>query len=137
MDAPRIDNVVIFDGVCKLCARSVRFILNHEDHQLLRFAPLQSVAGARLMREFGFDPKDAKTFVLIAKGTTYTKSDAAIEVARYFRRPWRLLRALKVVPRPLRDWLYDLVARNRYGWFGRLDSCIVPTPETAARFLER
>jgi DCC1-like thiol-disulfide oxidoreductase len=80
-----LNDIVIFDGVCNLCDHSVKFILNHEAHQTLHFTPLQSPAGARLMREFGFDPDDAKTFVLIADGRPYVRSDAAIRISRYLR----------------------------------------------------
>ncbi|MBA3252984.1 MAG: thiol-disulfide oxidoreductase DCC family protein [Burkholderiaceae bacterium] len=131
-----MDNVVIFDGVCKLCARSVRFILDHEADHTLRFTPLQSPAGMRLMRELGLDPEDARTFVLIADGKAYVKSDAAIQLSRYFRRAWMPLGLIKIIPRWIRDRVYDVVARNRYRWFGRLDSCMVPTPELRTRFIE-
>jgi predicted DCC family thiol-disulfide oxidoreductase YuxK len=89
-----------------------------------------------MMREFGLSPDDAKTFVLVTGGTSHMKSDAAIRVATYLRGGWKLLGAVRVVPRPLRDWAYDVVARNRYRWFGRAESCMVPTPELRARFVE-
>ena len=136
MTSPASDSVVVFDGVCNLCAHSVRFILAHEREPVLRFTPLQSRAGAQLMRQHGFDPEDAKTFVLIADGQAHVKSDAAIRVASYLRGVGRLLALLRIVPRPLRNWAYDTVARNRYRWFGRLDACMVPTPELRARFFE-
>ena len=131
-----MDDVVIFDGVCNLCARSVRFILDHEADQTLRFMPLQSPAGTRLIRELGLDPNDAKTFVLIADGKAYVKSEAAIRLSRYFRGAWKPLGMIKIIPRPIRDWAYDVIAANRYRWFGRLDSCMVPTPDLKARFIE-
>ena len=131
-----MSDVVIFDGVCNLCAHSVKFILNHESAPTLRFVPLQSVAGKKLMREFGFSPEDAKTFVLVAGGQPYVKSDAAIRVVAYLRGGWKLLGTLRILPRPIRDWAYDLVARNRYRWFGRAESCMVPTPELRARFIQ-
>ena len=131
-----MNDVVIFDGVCNLCAHSVRFILDHESGPALRFVPLQSLAGARLMREYGFSPEDAKTFVLVAGGRSYVKSDAAIRVAGYLRGIWQWLAAVRILPRPIRDWAYDVVARNRYRWFGRTESCMVPTPELRARFIQ-
>src|SRR5579859_2107869 len=115
-------NVVIFDGLCKFCAGSVNFILRHEAGPDLLFAPLQSAAGARLLREYRFDPNDARTFVLVADGVAYVKSAAAIRVCAHFRGAWRLLAAIRIVPRPLRDWAYDLFARNRYRWFGRRET---------------
>ncbi len=131
-----MDNLVIFDGVCKLCAKSVQFILRHEKDQILQFAPLQSATGARLMRELGLDPDEANTFVLIAHGRAFVKSDAAIHLSQFLRSGWRLLGVIKIIPRPIRDWFYDVVARNRYQWFGRSDECMVPTPEIRARFIE-
>ena len=129
------DNLVLFDGVCNLCTHSVRFILEREREPLFRFAAVQSPAGSRLMRDLGLDPEDAETFVLITDGRAYLRSDAAIRIARDLRGAWRWLGAVKIVPRPLRDWIYDLVARNRYRWFGRADECIVPPAEIQARFI--
>jgi predicted DCC family thiol-disulfide oxidoreductase YuxK len=88
------------------------------------------------MREFGFDPDDAKTFVLIADGKPFVRSDAAIRISRYLGGAWKLLGAVRIIPRPIRDWAYDIVAQNRYRWFGRFDTCMVPTPELKARFIQ-
>lgn len=131
-----MDDVVIFDGVCNLCARSVAFILRHEADPRLRFVPLQSTAGSRLMREIGLDPEDAKTFVLLAGGKAFVRSAAAVRVCAYFKWPWKALAAARLIPRPIRDRAYDLVARNRYRWFGRSEACMVPTPDLRARFIE-
>lgn len=131
-----MDDLVIFDGICNLCARSVTFILKHEADQRLRFVPLQSTAGSRLMRELGLDPEDAKSFVLLARGGAFVRSEAAVRVCGYFKWPWKALAALRVIPRPIRDRAYDLVARNRYRWFGRSEVCMVPTPDLRARFIE-
>lgn len=130
-------DVVVFDGECNLCAHSVSFVLRHERGRTLRFAPLQSSAGSRLMRERGMTPGDARTFVLIRGDATFIKSDAALRVLAYLAWPWRLLGVLAVIPRPIRDGGYDLVARNRHRWFGRPVACVVPTPEIRARFLEQ
>jgi predicted DCC family thiol-disulfide oxidoreductase YuxK len=97
---------------------------------------LQSSAGMRLMQEFGIDPTQMKTFVVIADGRAYARSDAAIRVARFLRGAWKLLGVVRIVPRPIRDYAYDVVARNRYRWFGRHDACIVPTPELRKRFID-
>jgi len=130
-----VNDVVVFDGTCNFCAGSVNFILRHEAGPDLRFAPLQSAAGARLLRQFGFDPADARTFVLLSNGVVYTKSAAALRVCAHFRGAWQWLGAVRIVPRPLRDWVYDRFARNRYRWFGRRETCMLPTPELRARFL--
>lgn len=129
-------DVIIFDGVCNLCARSVQFILAHESEPRLKFVALQSPAGARMMRELGFSPGDAKTFVLVAEGRPFVRSDAAIRVAAYLRGAWKALGLIGALPRPIRDWGYDVVANNRYRWFGRKESCMVPTPALRARFIQ-
>lgn len=129
-------DIVIFDGVCNLCARSVQFILRHESGPYCRFSPLQSAAGARLLVSHGFSPANVESFVLISDGKVYTRSTAALRVARHFKGAWQLLRVFWLVPRPLRDLLYDWVARNRYSWFGKADSCMVATPELSARFMK-
>jgi predicted DCC family thiol-disulfide oxidoreductase YuxK len=126
--------LVIFDGVCNLCARSVQFILRHESGPHFTFSPLQSPAGARLLAQHGFPASDVESFVLVSDGKVYTRSTAALRIARHFKGAWRLLRILWLVPRPLRDAIYDYVARNRYAWFGKADSCLVPTSELSARF---
>ena len=128
-------DIVIFDGVCNLCARSVQFILRHESEPRFQFSPVQSAAGARLLTAHGYSAANVATFVFLSEGKVYTRSTAALRIARHFKGPWQLLRALWIVPRPLRDLLYDLVARNRYSWFGKADSCLIPTPELSARFL--
>jgi len=130
-----MSDVIIYDGICGLCTRSVRFILAHETSTSLRFAAIQSPAGERLLREFGFEPSDVNTFVLIEREKSYTKSEAALRIVRYLHRPWSWLRFLRILPTPVRDWGYDLVARNRYEWFGMLNSCMTPLPGSTDRFI--
>lgn len=133
---PNANPLVIFDGVCNLCTASVRFIVRHESAPVLRFTPVQSPAGAALLRRYGFDPAAVKTFVVIEDGALYVQSDAAIRVARYLHAPWKYLGVVVIVPRPIRDGAYDLVARHRYSWFGRMDACMVPSPALQARFVQ-
>ena len=127
--------MVVFDGVCNLCNRSVRFILRHEAEPEIQFSPMQSPAGARLLRQHNLSVDDLRTFVLVSGERAYVRSDAAIRIARHLKGGWKWLGLLRIVPRPLRDWAYDVVARNRYRWFGRTDTCMVPTPELRSRFL--
>jgi len=129
-----VSDVVIFDGVCNLCTHSVKFILKHELEPRFQFSPLQSPAGARILAEHGFSTANVDTFVLVSEGKVFTRSAAALRIARHLRGAWPLLRLFAIVPRPLRDMLYDYVARNRYSWFGKTESCLVPTPELRARF---
>jgi predicted DCC family thiol-disulfide oxidoreductase YuxK len=127
--------IVVFDGVCNLCSRAVSLILRNDADGRARFVPMQSQLGRDLMERNGVDPSDAETFLVIKGARTYTRSDAALEIAKDLG-AWRWLRALRVVPRPLRDWAYATVARNRYRWFGKRDACFVPTAEQRARFLD-
>ena len=87
------------------------------------------------MRELGIDPEDAETFVFISDGKAFTKSDAALMLAQHLRGGWRILRVFRLLPRPVRDWAYGVLARNRYRWFGRYDKCMVPSPEFRERFI--
>ncbi len=129
-------HVVVFDGLCNLCSGGVRFILAHEPDHVIRFAAAQSPSGQALLRKHGFDPRDLATFVFIEDGVVHVRSDAALEVARHLRLPWRMLRVLRLVPRRLRDSIYDLVARKRYRWFGKRETCILPTSELRSRFVD-
>jgi predicted DCC family thiol-disulfide oxidoreductase YuxK len=125
-------SIVLFDGVCNLCNGLVQFILPRDPAGRFRFASLQSDAARRLLK--GDAP--VETIVLIEEGKTYVKSAAALRIARRLRFPWPLLYALTVVPRGLRDIVYDWVARHRYVWFGKRDVCMVPSPQWRGRFME-
>jgi predicted DCC family thiol-disulfide oxidoreductase YuxK len=131
-----VHDLVTFDGVCNLCAYLVRLILSCKADSDLHFVPLQSPPGVRLLRQFGFDPEDVRTFVLVSNGLVFVKSDAALEIARHFRWPWKGLKAIRIVPRLIRNWFYDRIAQNRNRWFGRNKVCMVPTPELRTRFIE-
>jgi len=129
--------IVLFDGVCNLCSGSVRFIVERDRDAYFRFASIQSEAGAELMREHGLAPPegDPTSIVVLDGGRTLQRSDAALAIAKHLKMPWKLLYAAVVVPRFLRDAVYDWIARNRYRVFGKKDVCMVPTPELRARFL--
>jgi len=128
--------VVLFDGVCNLCSGSVQFIIEHDPDARLRFAPLQSETAKALLDEVGLTDYDFDTIVLVEGQEYYTKSEAALRIARRLERPWSLLWTARYVPRVLRDAVYDLVASSRYAVFGKKDRCMVPTPEIRDRFLE-
>jgi predicted DCC family thiol-disulfide oxidoreductase YuxK len=131
-----VKNVVVLDGMCNLCSRAARFIIAHERDHLIRFAAAQSLFGQELLLWHGFDPQELTTLVFIQGDRVHVRSDAALEVARHLRLPWRMFRIFRVVPRPFRDSFYDLVARNRYRWFGKRESCSLPTPELRSRFID-
>jgi predicted DCC family thiol-disulfide oxidoreductase YuxK len=134
---PVLENghLVLFDGMCHLCSASVRFIVRRDRAGRFRFAPLQSDLGRTLCREAGLDADALHALVLLTDGRVLRGADAALEIARHLAGPWRLLRVFKLLPRRLRQWLYDFVARRRYAWFGRRDACMVPSPELRDRFV--
>ena len=127
---------ILFDGVCNLCAWAVRFILERDPRNALRFASLQSDTGQRLLAEHGLQAVTMDSFVLIENGVAFTESTAALRVSRHLHRAWPLCYAGIILPRVLRDPIYRFIARNRYRWFGKQDSCMMPTPELRARFLD-
>ena len=127
--------ILLFDGVCNLCSGAVRSVIRHDPAGRFRFAALQSETGRRLLARHGLPADALDTFVLVEGARCFTRSDAAIQLARRLEGAGRWLRLLAVVPRPVRDWAYGIVVRNRYRWFGRSESCMVPTPELAQRFL--
>lgn len=127
--------VVLFDGECNLCNWSVQFIIARDPVALFRFASIQSPAGTALLIDHDFDPTALDGFVLVEDAQAYTGTDAALRVVRHLGSGWRLLGVFRLVPRGLRDFVYRFVANNRYRWFGRRDSCMVPTPDLRRRFL--
>ncbi|MCC7291009.1 MAG: DUF393 domain-containing protein [Phycisphaerales bacterium] len=128
--------VVLFDGVCNLCSRSVQFIIRRDAKRRFRFAPLQSEA-ARQMLKLAAAPLDRfEGVVLIERGRAYCRSDAVLRIASKLRFPWPLAGALLLLPRRFRDGVYDGIARRRYRWFGKKEACMVPTPKWRDRFLD-
>lgn len=135
-DIPRIDGpLVLYDGECGLCDRSVQLILRNDRRGRFRFAALQSDIGRALLERHGLPAHEVSTVVLVDGERAYTRSRAALRIAGMMDRPWPLLRAFSIVPRPLADVAYNFVARNRYRWFGKVDACMLPPPEVRARFL--
>lgn len=137
--------VLLFDGHCNLCNGAVNRVLDLEAGPTLGFAALQSDAGRSRVSDVVGEAKAKAlcegvagapgSMVLVEEGRLYTESTAALRVAAHLRAPYRWLRLLLVVPRPLRDLVYRWVARHRYRWFGRTETCRVPTPELRGRFL--
>jgi predicted DCC family thiol-disulfide oxidoreductase YuxK len=130
------DNIVVFDGVCNLCTWSVSFIIRHDKRARFRFASIQSAAGQQLCQRFGIKPDQFDTVLLIQHNGARSCSDAALAIATTFGGPWRLLALARLVPRRVRDWVYGVVARYRYQWFGRQTACMVPSDEVRHRFIE-
>ncbi len=130
-------DLVLFDGVCNLCNASVHFMIDRDRRARLRFASLQSEAGAKALAAHGRGPivGDPDSIVLVADGRLWEHSDAALRIARRLDGAWPALSVLLVVPRFVRDAVYRFIARNRYRWFGRTEACRIPTPELRARFV--
>jgi predicted DCC family thiol-disulfide oxidoreductase YuxK len=128
--------VVLFDGVCNLCNGFVQFVIARDRDARFAFASLQSDAAARLLARTRLAGPQSESIVLVDAGRLFTRSTAALRITRALGFPWNLAYALIVVPRPLRDWVYAVIARNRYRWFGKRDVCMVPTPDLRRRFLD-
>ena len=127
--------LIIFDGVCVLCSRGADFVLRHDRKKRYRLLAAQSRLGRALYEHYGLDPEDYETNILIEDGTARFRSEATLRIAAGLGWPWRAASAFRVLPVALRDWLYDRVARNRLRLFGRRDTCYVPRPGDADRFL--
>ncbi|SHL48394.1 Predicted thiol-disulfide oxidoreductase YuxK, DCC family [Chitinophaga jiangningensis] len=128
--------IILFDGVCNFCNASVNYVIRHDNRGYFRFASLQSDTAASLAITWNFSTEGMESFVLLENGKVYTKSTAALRVARRLGFPAKLLYGFIVLPSFLRDGVYTLIARNRYRWFGRQEACMVPTPELSARFMK-
>jgi predicted DCC family thiol-disulfide oxidoreductase YuxK len=133
---PSCDHLLLFDGVCHLCDASVRFIVKHDPHGKVKFAPIQSPLGSKLYARHGLDPAAPAAMLFITPRGAFKASDAALEIARTLGGVWKLALVFKSLPHALRDASYYFIARNRYRWFGKDESCMIPTAELKARMLE-
>lgn len=133
MDSPY---VVVFDGVCNLCNGTVRFIIARDPERKFRFAPMQSDAARALIDRHYAPGAELDTFLVIKGDSCLVRSDAALAIAGELPWPWPLVGAFKALPRPLRDAVYNAVARRRYRLFGRTDACMVPAEDVSDRFLD-
>ena len=128
--------VIFFDGVCNLCNSAVNFVIDRDTDRQFLFASLQSDFARDKLVRYEVNPSLLQSILLLKKGQLYHKSDAALEVASLLGGPWRLLSVFKIVPKFIRDFFYDWIAKNRYRWFGRQETCRVPTPDLKERFLD-
>ncbi|UKS26582.1 thiol-disulfide oxidoreductase DCC family protein [Paenibacillus sp. HWE-109] len=128
--------IVLFDGVCNLCSGAVQFILRNDPEGIFRFASLQSAIGQQLLARHNLPTDIISTIVLIEGGRAYTRSTAALRIARRLRGAWPAAYAAILIPAPLRNLVYGFIARNRYRWFGQTEQCMLPTPAYKQRFLD-
>lgn len=128
------DHIVLFDGVCNLCNGAVQYIIKRDGKGIFKFASLQSEAGKALLVRSGLPRDHLKSFVYIHGSRFYTRSTAALKVAKQLNGPVQLLYGFIIIPKWIRDLVYDLIAKNRYRLFGRQDACMIPTPQLKERF---
>ena len=129
-------NLVLFDGICNLCNGSVLFIIKRDPDQKFRFTSLQSEAAQQYISRFSISGPHLHSVILIKKGKVYDRSSAALEIARELSGLWPVFYGFKIIPRFIRDAVYNLIAANRYRLFGKKEECMVPTPELKARFIQ-
>jgi len=128
--------IILFDGICHLCAGSVQFVIRRDPQQRFRFARLQSKLAQQLLADYHATGSDLDSVILIYQGRLYRKSRAALHTARLLRRAWPLLGLFLLVPRFIADPVYDYIGRHRYQWFGIKESCRLPESEQRWRFLD-
>ena len=128
--------IILFDGVCNLCNGAVQFVIERDKNQRFRFASLQSKTGQEYQQKAGLSLDRMDTILLVENGQIYQKSTAALRIARHLNALWSVMYIFIIVPVFIRDGIYDFIARNRYRWFGKQDSCWMPTPDLKSLFLD-
>ena len=137
-EIPTGKKIILFDGVCNFCDGAINFIIKHDKQDIFRFAPLQSELGKRLTSERGIDPEALESMLLIEPGVAYyQKSTAALEISKDLSGGYSLLKNFLFLPEGFRDGIYNVIAKNRYKWFGKKESCMIPTPELTSKFLDQ
>lgn len=134
---PLHKKIILFDGVCNLCNSAVQFIIKHDKKDVFRFVPLQSDLGLDILKYIGIDFAKIDSIVLYEPGVAYYyKSDAALQIAKSLNGLYSFGIIFKIIPNGIRNQLYDYIARNRYNWYGKKESCMIPSPELKIKFLE-
>lgn len=127
--------ILLFDGYCNFCSSTVQFIIKHEKTPSIHFASLQSDVGKQLLLKHGIDVATIDSLVFIENNNAYVKSTAALRISKYLKLAYPLLYAFIIVPTFIRNWVYNYIAKNRYKWFGKSESCMLPSDEQKQRFL--
>lgn len=130
------NRLVLFDGVCNFCNFWIQFALKHDKKGKLKFGSLQGTTAQQILPQYNIDPAVLTSVIFIEDGIAYKESTAALKVCRHLDGAWKLLYALIIIPAFIRDGIYKWVGRNRYKWFGKQESCMLPTAEQRARFVE-
>ena len=130
------DPIILFDGVCNLCNKSIHRIIKNERKPIYQFASLQSTIGQKILTDFGKDTENLDSIVLIQNGRLHQKSRAILRICKTLKWPYPLVLVFWPIPFFIRDWVYNWVARNRYNWYGKKEECWIPTPDLQKRFLD-
>ena len=128
--------VIFFDGVCNYCNSMVNFVIRQDKKKVFRFAALQSKAGQQVLKEWNLPPEEFDSFLVLDNGKLYSRSTAVLQVANKLPWYWKWSQLFRILPRFMRDGAYNIIARNRYKWFGKKDQCMIPTPDVRERFLD-
>jgi len=133
---PKNKKIILFDGVCNLCSSSINYLIDRDKHDLFRFVSLQSDLGKSLQDYLGIENQNLDTIILyIPNEGYYIKSTAALKVMKVFPGAWKFMQIFTIVPTVIRDVVYNYIAKNRYKWYGKEESCRIPTPELKSKFL--
>jgi predicted DCC family thiol-disulfide oxidoreductase YuxK len=136
MEFPQGKKIILFDGVCNLCDSLVQFVIKHDEQDQFRYVALQSELGQKILVHIGINTKNIDTIVLYIPGKAYyTKSNAAIQIAKSLGGFFHLGTVFRILPTPMRNWVYDFVASKRYKWYGKKVTCMIPTAKLASKFL--
>ena len=127
--------VILFDGVCNFCNASINFIIRQDTKKVFHFAPLQSEAGQKLLQQYSLPEQGFNSFVLIEEGKVYRRSAAGLKVYNKLPWFWKWIQLGWIAPKFIRDGVYNLIARNRYKWFGKKEQCMIPSMSVRSRFL--
>ena len=128
-------SIILFDGVCNLCNGAVNFVIKRDPGNVFKFTPLQEKQGVLLLKKHAIDAQELDSIVLVENKKVYTKSSAALRIARKLSGLWPLFFVLLIIPSFIRDGVYDFIAKNRYKWFGKKEQCMIPTPGLKEKFL--
>ncbi len=127
--------VILFDGICNLCNSSVNFVIRYDPDKIFRFASLQSDQGIKLLTANNFETGYNESILLVMNGSVYRKSQAVLEIVKHLKGPWKIILIFSIIPYPILNIFYDLIARYRYKIFGKRNECRIPTPDLMDRFL--
>ena len=127
--------LILFDGICNLCNSSVQFVLKKDKNKQFKFASIQSDAAKEILLQFSKNNSDLDSIILIYNGRRYEKSSAILRIGKLLGGFYSLGMVFWLIPKPIRDWVYDYIAKNRYKWYGKKDQCMIPTPEIKNQFL--